>query len=74
MQQAISYAEYDTSAGDTFDELALDFCGNEMYASEIIALNPDYADVLIFGEGITLIMPVYELEDRVETLPPWRDG
>lgn len=73
MQQAIDYVEYDTSASDTFDELALDFCGNEMYASEIIALNPDYADVLIFGEGVTLILPVYETEANAETLPPWRD-
>ena len=40
--------EYTTKDGDTFDALALDLYDDELLSTEIIAENPDFADVLIF--------------------------
>jgi len=41
-------------------------------ASLIIQANPDYADTLIFGAGVSLLIPVVENIETPETLPPWR--
>lgn len=66
------YIEYTTRLGDTFDELALQVYNNEKMASAIIAENPDYADVLIFEEEVTLRIPVFDESAAPETLAPWR--
>lgn len=55
------YIDYTTRLGDTFDELALQVYNNEKMASEIITANPDYADVIIFDEEVTLRIPVFEI-------------
>lgn len=72
MAEPISYKTIKTRAGDTFDGLAYKYCANEQLASELILLNQDYCDVLIFGEGISLTIPVYDTDVTPETLPPWR--
>lgn len=72
MSLASHSIEIITSAGDTFDELALTHCGSEFFSSDIIEMNPDYSNVIIFGEGITLKIPVFDNEDKPSTLPPWR--
>ena len=41
-------------------------------ASEIITANPDYADVIIFDEEVTLRIPVFDETATPETLAPWR--
>ena len=61
-----------TVSGDTFDFLALRYYGEETLASEIIAANPDYCDVLIFDAGTALTIPDAETVTTPETLPPWR--
>ncbi len=61
-----------TSDGDTFDILALCYYNNEKLASAIIQRNPDYCDVLIFDEGVELIIPDVSTVTPPETLPPWR--
>ena len=61
-----------TVKGDTFDALALQYFDEETLASEIIQANPDYCDVLIFDEGIELIIPDEPDVVFPETLPPWR--
>lgn len=66
------YIDYTTRLGDTFDELALQVYNNEKMASEIIAANPDYADVIIFDEEVTLRIPVFDETVTPETLAPWR--
>ena len=43
-------------------------------ASEIIQANLDYADVLIFDAGVTLLVPVIEETDVQESVPPWRQS
>ena len=66
------YIDYTTRLGDTFDELALQVYNNEKMASEIIAANPDYADVIIFDEEVTLRIPVFDETATPETLAPRR--
>jgi len=65
---------YITKAGDTFDGIAYDEYGNECYATNIIEYNQTYVDVLIFGEGVELTLPVYDTDTTPETLPPWRQS
>ena len=66
------YIDYTTRLGDTFDELALQVYNNEKMASEIITANPDYADVIIFDEEVTLRIPVFDETATPETLAPGR--
>lgn len=61
-----------TVDGDTFDALALQYYDDEKMASAIIQENPDYCDVLIFGDGTTLTIPDVSTVAPPETLPPWR--
>lgn len=64
-----------TVQGETFDSLALLYFNEETLASNIIAANLDYCDVLIFDAGVELIIPDEADVELPETLPPWRrDG
>lgn len=66
------YIDYTTRLGDTFDELALQVYDNEKMAFEIIAANPNYADVLIFESEEQLRIPIFDETVTPETLAPWR--
>ncbi len=68
----MSFVDYITIEGDAFDALALQFFGEETMAWRIMEMNPDYRDVLIFGAGVQLKIPVVEATDSLEALPPWR--
>ena len=68
------YIEYTTRLGDTFDRLALQAYNDEKMAGEIIKANPDYADVLIFENTVSLRIPKLENAAQPETLAPWRRG
>lgn len=69
----ISYEEYTTLKGDTFDLIALDFYDDEFMASKIIKENPFYSDVLVFEAGEILYIPMFEEETAdVDSMPPWR--
>ena len=72
MASVTNYTTYITSAGDTWDEIAYKTCGSEVLSSEIMALNRKYIGVVIFGEGATLTIPVYDKTQNPDTLPPWR--
>lgn len=61
--------EYITAAGDSFDGIAYKELGNELLSSAIIKLNPEYCNVLIFGEGVRLKMP--EATVQTTDTPPW---
>ena len=69
-----AFINYQTRVGDTFDELALQVYDNEKMAHHIIEHNPDYADVIIFEESVSLKIPVFEETQKPETLAPWRRG
>ena len=68
----VTYYEYTTQDGDTFDLLALDMYNDERLAHYIIEYNPDYADVIVFEGGVQLKLPVVEEAETSETVPPWR--
>lgn len=68
------WVEYVTNYGDTFDSLAMDLYDKEVLASEIIAENPHYADVLLFDAGVTLYLPVITDVEKLATKPPWERG
>lgn len=72
MDRVTDYYEYETRQGDTFDELALQFYNDELLAHLIIDFNPQYSDYLVFDEGINLRIPIYEMQQSAETLPPWK--
>lgn len=69
-----AFINYQTRAGDTFDELALQVYNNEKMAHHIIEHNPDHADVIIFEESVTLKIPIFDETETPETLAPWRRG
>lgn len=71
-QQIVGYIDYVAQGGDTFDSIALAAYNEERMASAIIAENPDLCDVLIFEGGENVQIPIVELVQTVETLPPWR--
>lgn len=68
----VGYNDYITGEGDTFDGLALKFYNEETLSSVLINANLDYADILIFEQGMNLLIPVVDIIETPETLPPWR--
>lgn len=72
--EIVGYNDYVTEEGDTFDILALKNYNNEQMSSYIILENLDYADTLIFEQGIHLSIPVLNMTETPESLPPWRRG
>ena len=64
------YSIYKTIQGDTFDSIALKMYNDEFKSIEIIKANPDYCHILVFSEGVELIIP--EIEEEIISLPPWK--
>ena len=62
---------YRTTAGDTWDQLALDIYGNKFYSAKIMAENPELSNQVILEEGQILRIPIIE-RVGVESLPPWK--
>lgn len=52
--------------------LAIAFYDDEKKASYIVQANPKYMNTLIFDAGVLLKIPVLDITDIPETLPPWR--
>ena len=71
MPRVISYLEYRTRAGDTFDSLALTMYNEEKLAKYIIDFNPEHADVIVFDANVPLRLPIMEDVETPATLPPW---
>lgn len=69
---ANGYVEYTTRCGDTYDLLAIAAYNDEKMASYIIKANPQYMNILVFEEGVTLKIPVLGSVKLPSTLPPWR--
>lgn len=75
MLRVIDYFEYVTQKGDTWDSIAFDQMGDEMYMSDLMRYNPDYTDTLVFDAGVTINIPELDADsDTDESLPPWRSG
>ena len=71
-QQTVGFIDYVAQGGDTFDSIALVAYNEERMASTIIEANPDLSDVLIFEGGEAVRIPIVEIVETPETLPPWR--
>ena len=65
-------ATYKAKQGQTWDEIALEVYGSEVYADFLMQNNYKLLDTLIFSAGDTLNTP-----DLIETVegdaPPWVD-
>ena len=72
MPEITGYQTIRTIEGDTFDKLALEFYNDEKQAAWIIRSNLDYCNVLTFGSGTELKVPILKNVELPETLPPWR--
>jgi len=68
----VGYIDYITVQGDMFDNLALAAYNEEKMATHIIKENPEYCDVLIFDAGVHLQIPILDIIETPNTLPPWR--
>lgn len=52
--------------------LAIAFYDDEKRASFIVKANPKHMGTLIFETGVKLRIPILDIIDIPETLPPWR--
>ena len=62
-----------TKQGETWDIISIAEYATPHKVAELINANPEYSDVLIFEEGITLNIPELEAES-ISSLPPWKQG
>lgn len=70
--EVIGYKTHITAEGETFDILAFQEYLDENLSSYIIQANLDYADTLIFEQGIQLQIPILDISEMPDSLPPWR--
>ena len=66
------FYEYITKEGDRWDLIAYQFYGDPMLYGPIIVANPDVPIIPILPGGIKLRIPVIELKNTIEELPPWK--
>lgn len=65
---------YRTIQDDAFDAIAYRLWGDERLARELIQVNPEHADVLLFEAGVVLTVPDVHIRARAATnLPPWME-
>ena len=67
--------KYRTIQGDTWDIIAYreyKNIGGERLLHELINVNPEYVDTVIFPAGVVLNVPDIDIP-RPSTLPPWVD-
>lgn len=65
--------KYTTSQGESWDTISQDFYDTPYRVAELVACNPQYSDVLVFGDGVELAIPILSL-DVATSLPPWKRG
>ena len=65
---------YNTISGDTWDGISHKALGSAEHVGEFIAVNPEYASMVIFPAGVTLKMPTLSGSEPSDNLPPWRRG
>lgn len=63
---------YVAQQSDTYDLIAYDLYGDELLASDIVALNPAHAGTVVFDGGEVVKVPVYEEDPTGDSSAPWR--
>lgn len=66
------YIEYITKEADRWDLIAYEFYGDPMLYEPIIVANPDVPILPVLPSGLKLKIPVIEIKDVLEELPPWK--
>ena len=66
------YYEYITKEGDRWDLIAYEFYGDPMMYEPIIVANPEVPIIPILPSGIKLRIPIIEIKETIEELPPWK--
>lgn len=61
---------YITKQGQTWDQIALEVYGKEIYADYLMQNNPQYLNIFVFSAGLELSTPA--LPESRKDLPPWR--
>lgn len=61
---------YITQQGDTFDSIARIFLGDEYLLVDLVEVNQKYRKMIVFPEGVELVLPEVEIEEDSET-PDW---
>ncbi len=64
---------YTTIQGDMWDHIAYTQLGDARYTDQLIALNTQYRETLIFPPGCVLVLPEQTVKIN-PALPPWRRG
>lgn len=72
--EIVGYKTHTVSAGESFDLIALKYYGNEFMADKLMQQkeNKHYINVITFGGGEILTIPIYDDIESKETLAPWR--
>lgn len=66
---------YTTISGDTWDLIAYKTLGNEYYCTQLMDLNREYLDYMIFPSGIVLRLPTEDDLSKQNVpagYPEWR--
>lgn len=72
---------YICSGGETFDSIAFEVYGDEMYASELMCANPELCGKTVFVGSEILYLPVIDVpeddddsdESAAATPAPWKE-
>lgn len=71
MDLSEDFVLYQTVAGDTWDQLALDIYGNKYYAAKLLEANPQLSGYVVLDEGLIMRIPILETAVAA-SLPPWK--
>lgn len=66
------FYEYITKEGDRWDLIAYQFYGDATMYEPIIVANPEVPIIPILPSGIKLRIPIIEIKETIEELPPWK--
>jgi phage tail protein X len=61
-----------TQEGDRWDLLAYRYYGDALRFEPIVAANPAVAITPVLSGGLTLYIPVLEVQPEYSPVPPWR--
>lgn len=64
---------YTTTQGDAWDGISFKLFGTERHVPELILVNIEHRNTVIFGGGEVLNVPIIPDAEAVE-LPPWKRG
>ena len=64
--------KYKTKMGEMWDTIAYKLFGDEKKATDLIAINPRFADYIVFTGKETILIPDSIETIDTSTLAPWR--